>query len=182
MKKSASLLACLISVCGVSAASDLCIQGESRSLQMPDSPLVPYFLTLTVANLGKGHVQLFGSHCYESKNNEVGALVKDCMPTAGAGILYEDKIELSLTSSENHADLGYGLLSIIISHVSIDRDTYKGRVAFEINNNVLTAQGADYSRNHVGTVKIVACPAKTKADDQSDKTFKKTINEMTRIK
>lgn len=182
MKKRACWFACLLSVCGVSVASELCIQGESRSLQLPDSPLTPYFLTLTVANLDKGHVQLFGSHCYESKNIEVGALVKECMPTTGSGILYEDKIELSLVSSENHADLGYGILSTIISHASIDIDTYSGEVAFDINNKVLTDNGAGYCRNHVGTVKIVACPAKTRADIQEDKKFKKAINAMTRIK
>lgn len=182
MKIKSSLIICLFYISGACSAAEFCLQGESSSLQNPKAPLTPYFMTLGVSDLNRGHVQLTGSHCYEFQNIEVGGVVQECMPTVGSAIFYENKIELTLTSSEGHSDLGYPQLSTMISHASIDIEGYAGTIAFDINNKILTADGADYSRNHIGTVRVVACPTATKSEIREDSQFKRAISAMTRIK
>lgn len=176
-----SLIICLFSISGISSAAEFCLQGTTTSLQNPQAPLTPFFMTLGVSDLNRGHTQLTGSHCYESRNNDVGGVVQDCMPIVGSAILYENKIELTLTSSEGHSDLGYPQLSTIISHASIDAEGYTGTIAFEINNKILKSDGPEYSRNHVGTIGVVACPAVKKSEIIEYSQFKRAIAGMTRF-
>lgn len=98
----------------------------------------------------------------------------------GSGILYEDKLEITLIGSDNHADLNVDLLTTAIYHMSINLDTYAGTIAGDLEHKVIG--GADYQQHQTGTVKAVPCPRQTKAELEEDKKFKKAINGMMRLK
>ncbi len=178
-KSTLSAFCFLLSFASVTHASELCLEIEANNAS--GAP-IPYFLTLSVSNLNKGHVQLTGSDCYRNQGPAPAPLIKECLPVLGSGILYEDKLEASIAGSDYMADLGVNLLTTALYHLSINLDTYTGTIAGDLEHKVLPSQGSDYQQYQTGTVKAVACPAQTPAELAEDRKFKRAINAMTRLK
>lgn len=175
MNKFIFLSALLVST--YSSAAELCLDMEANNTT--GAP-IPYFLTLSVSNLNKGHVQFTGSDCYRNQGPAPAPLIEECLPVVGSGILYEDKLEVTIIGSDNMADLGVDLLTTALYHMSINLDTHEGTIAGDLEHKVIG--GSDYQQYQTGTVRAVACPKQTKVEQEEDKRFKKAINAMTKLK
>lgn len=177
MKKKALIGLFILSNVGAAGAAELCLEMEANNAS--GAP-IPYFLTLSVSNIDRGHVQLTGSDCYRNQGPAPAPLIEECLPVMGSGILYEDRLEVTMAGSDNNADLGIDLLTTAVYHMSIDLNSYSGTIAGDLEHKVIN--GSDYQQYQTGTVKAVACPKPTKIELAEDRKFKKAIESMTRLK
>lgn len=178
MKKMVSSLV-LLSASSLVGASELCLDMEANNAT---GGTLHYFLSLTVSNLSRGHVQLSGSDCYANQGPAPLPRQEECLPVVGSGILYENKLEVTILGTDNNADLGVDLFTTAIYHLSMDLDTYSGTIAGDLEHKVITNDGQDFQQYQTGTVKAVACPKQSKSELAEDRKFKNAINAMTKLK
>jgi hypothetical protein len=142
---------------------------------IPDeSPTRTYYM-LSYFGLQNGHMVIAGEVCYSfPPYDPADRTTNDCFPVVGSGILFEDKLEIMVQSSEFSRESGVDIQFSGSSHLWVDRSSFTG----EYNRNgIAWIGGQEIEYYEHGTLEPLKCPVRP-GEAESDKAFKKAIKDF----
>lgn len=139
---------------------------------IPDQSPTRSVYMLSYSDLQNGHMILSGEICYSfPPYDQVDPASHDCFPVVGSGILFEDKIEINVQSSEFTRESGADVMFSGVAHIWLDSEKLTG----EYNRHGdawVGGQLAEYAEH--GTIEPVKCPVRTD-EKKLDKKFERLI-------
>ncbi len=127
---------------------------------------------LSYSDLQNGHMVLSGEVCYSfPPYDQVDPASHDCFPVVGSGILFEDRIEINVQSSEFTRESGADVLFSGVAHLWLDSTNFTG----EYNRHGDAWMGGElveYAEQ--GTIVPIKCPVR-KGERRLDRKFERII-------
>jgi hypothetical protein len=125
----------------------LCVQVTSALIG------VHHALTLTFTGLTDGYAQVYGAGCYTIP----GGPGADCVPVSGSLLVFENKVEIALKSTEVQRDFGKSILTVSNTHLWIE-DTNAGTGTWAAESLTYIESGVQgLQQFDRGTLQVQSC-------------------------